>query len=71
MINTLNHIWKTRIAHSKAIANYVSSTGIEIEIAYGPEAQAKVWPSIRDAAWIYYDGGMAKVSPESIGIPRK
>ena len=69
--NTLNHIWKTRIAYSETLADYVSSSGVEIEIAFGTEAQAKVWPSIRDAAWIYFDGGMAKVSPESLGISRK
>lgn len=71
VINTLDHIWKTRIANSKALSKFVSSNGAEISIAFGPEAQAKVWPSIQDAAWTYYDGGMAKVSPDTLGILRK
>lgn len=71
VINTLNHIWKTRIANSKALFKYVSSNGAETSVAFGPEAQAKVWPSIQHAAWIYYDGGMAKISPDTLGIPRK
>jgi tripartite-type tricarboxylate transporter receptor subunit TctC len=71
VINTLNNIWKTRITNSNALSKYVSFSGAEISIAFGPEAQARVWPSIQNAAWIYYDGGMAKVSPDTLGIPRK
>ena len=71
VINTLNNIWKTRIANSNVLSKYASSSGAEINTAFGPEAQARVWPSIQDAAWIYYDGGMAKVSPDTLGIPRK
>jgi tripartite-type tricarboxylate transporter receptor subunit TctC len=71
VINTLNHIWKTRIANSKALSKHVNSNGAETSIAVGPEAQAMVWPSIQHAAWIYYDGGIAKISPDTLGIPRK
>ncbi len=71
VVNTLNNIWKTRIANSDALSKYVGSSGAKINIAFGPEAQARVWPSIQNAAWIYYDGGMAKVSPDTLGIPRR
>ena len=71
VIDTLNNIWETRIAKSNEFSKYLSSSGAEIDIAFGPEAQARVWPLIQDAAWVYYDGGMAKVSPDTLGIPRK
>ena len=71
VINTLNDICKTRIANSNAFSEYASSSGAEINIASGPEAQARVWPSIQDTAWIFYDSGMVKISPDALGIPRK
>jgi hypothetical protein len=71
VIDTLNNIWETQIENSNELSKYSSSSGAEIDIAFGPEAQARVWPLIQDAAWVYYDGGMAKVSPDTLGIPRK
>jgi hypothetical protein len=71
VIDTLNNIWETRIANSNEFSEYLSASGTELDIAFGPEAQARVWPLIQGAAWVYYDGGMAKVSPDSPGIPRK
>ena len=71
VINTLNHIWETRIANSKDLAEFVKADGGEMDVVSGPKAQARVWPSIQDAAWIYHAGGMTKVSPDTLGIHRR
>ena len=36
----------------------------------GEEAQKKAFPMIQLDAWLKYDAGQAKISPEEIGIPR-
>jgi hypothetical protein len=37
---------------------------------YGEAAQKAVFPAVQANAWLLFDGGNAKVSPDTVGIPR-
>ena len=70
VVDTLNHIWATQISSSTALRTYTESSGANLTPKTGAEAQAVVDSSIRQLAWIYYDAGIAKVNPQTLGIPR-
>jgi hypothetical protein len=36
----------------------------------GEEAQKNAFPAIQSAAWTQFEAGKAKVSPDTVGIPR-
>ena len=36
----------------------------------GDEAEKESYKMVRYTAWLYFDGGKAKVSPDTLGIPR-
>ena len=39
-------------------------------VLYGDEAERESFKMVRYSAWLYFDGGKAKVSPDTLGIPR-
>ena len=43
---------------------------LEVGRARGQQAQDEAWKMVRQTAWLYFDGGTAKVNPESLGIQR-
>ena len=60
----------SKLATSKALADYTKGRGSIIAIHSGEEAQKKVWPSIQLNAWLLHDGGQSATSPDELGIPR-
>ena len=38
--------------------------------ASGADALTKVFPAVQANAWLLFDGGKAKVSPDTVGIPK-
>jgi hypothetical protein len=71
VIKTLNSIWKSRKLISPTLIRQLKAVGSEVDLSNGVEAQAKAVPLIQDAAWILYDGGFAKVKPDTLGIAKK
>ncbi len=58
------------IARSAALKSYATSRGAQFAPSAGAEAQKAVMPAVQVNAWQAFDGGKAKVSPDTLGIPR-
>jgi tripartite-type tricarboxylate transporter receptor subunit TctC len=67
---TLDKIWMDRIAKSEVIKKYATSRGAMMVVAAGDEAQKIAMPAVADAAWQKFNAGQAKISPDTIGIPK-
>jgi len=70
VLQTLDMVWKDVIMKSETLKKYATANGALFAPAYGDEAQQLVGPAIRTTAWQLQDGGKAKVSPETVGIPK-
>jgi tripartite-type tricarboxylate transporter receptor subunit TctC len=67
---TLDRIWANDIAKSDALKKYAVSRGALFAPMAGDTAQAAVFPAVQSYAWTQFDAGKAKVSPDTIGIPK-
>ena len=70
VVDTLDQIWKDKIANSQALKDYATSRGAVFAPYSGEEAQERVKPAVTRNAWLLFDGGKAKVDPSTVGIPR-
>jgi tripartite-type tricarboxylate transporter receptor subunit TctC len=70
VVKTVERIWAENIAKSEALKKYAVSRGALFAPVYGEAAQKAVFPAVQANAWLLYDGGKAKVSPDTVGIPR-
>ncbi len=70
VVETMNRVWKEKIAKSKALKNFADMRGQIVAPYSGEEAMKKAMPTIVNAAWGLYDGGKAKVKPDEVGMPR-
>ena len=70
VVKTLEKIWADNIAKSEAIKKYATSRGALFAPAAGDTAQKAVFPAIQANAWLLFNGGKAKVSPDAVGIPK-
>jgi tripartite-type tricarboxylate transporter receptor subunit TctC len=67
---TLDRIWATEMVKSEALKKYAQSRGAMFAPMAGEEAQKAVFPAIQSYAWTQQAAGKAKVSPDTVGIPR-
>ncbi|MDR7151305.1 tripartite-type tricarboxylate transporter receptor subunit TctC [Hydrogenophaga palleronii] len=67
---TLDKIWATEMVKSEALKKYAQSRGAMFAPMAGEEAQKAVFPAIQSYAWTQQAAGKAKVSPDTVGIPR-
>jgi len=63
-------IWNENIKTSEALKKYATSRGALFAPVAGDEAQAAAAPAIAANAWLMFDTGKAKVSPDTVGIAR-
>jgi len=70
VIKTLEKIWAEQIVKSDALKKYAASRGALFAPQFGEAAQKAVFPAIQANAWLLFDGGKAKVSPDTVGIPK-
>lgn len=70
VVETMNRIWREKIANSKSLKEFARLRGQIVATYYGEEALKRAWPTIINAAWGLYDGGKAKVRPDEVGMPR-
>ncbi len=70
VIETLNQIWAKKIPTNAKLKAYALEKGALFTPAYGQAARDKVWPEIQADAWSFQAAGRARVSPESLGIPK-
>jgi tripartite-type tricarboxylate transporter receptor subunit TctC len=70
IVQTMDMIWKKKIAGSEALKKYAAARAAIFTPISGQEAQDEAMKMTRQTVWLYFDAGKAKVSPETIGIPR-
>jgi tripartite-type tricarboxylate transporter receptor subunit TctC len=70
VVKTVEKIWAENIVKSEALKKYAVSRGALFAPLYGEAAQKAVFPAVQANAWLLFDGGKAKVSPDTVGIPR-
>jgi len=67
---TLDRIWAAEISKSDALRKYAQGRGAMFAPMAGEEAQKAVFPAIQAYAWTQQAAGKAKVSPDTVGIPK-
>ncbi len=70
VIDTMNKIWPEVIGKSKKIQEYAVSRGAVFAPSFGQDAQDKAFAYYQPVAWLYWEAGKAKVSPDTLGIPK-
>jgi tripartite-type tricarboxylate transporter receptor subunit TctC len=70
VLKTLDSIWTEVIAKSEALKKYATSNGALFAPSYGDQALKAAMPAIQSTAWMLQEGGKAKVSPDTVGIPK-
>jgi len=70
VIQTMEMVWKNRIMKSEAVQKYAAARSAIFAPLYGEEAQTEALKMVRYTAWLYFDAGKAKVSPDTLGIQR-
>jgi tripartite-type tricarboxylate transporter receptor subunit TctC len=70
VVTTLDKVWATQMANSAALRNYAQGRGALFSPLAGDAAQDAVFPAIRAYAWTQQAAGKAKVSPDTVGIPK-
>ena len=70
VVKTVERIWNEQIVKSDALKKYATSRGALFNPLQGEAAQKAVFPAIQANAWLLFDGGKAKVSPDTVGIPK-
>ena len=70
VVKTVERIWADNIMKSEALKKYATSRGALFNPMSGDAAQKAVFPAIQANAWVLFDGGKAKVSPDTVGIPK-
>ena len=70
VIQTMEMVWKNRMAKSEAVQKYAAARSAIFAPLSGQEAQDEAFKMVRYTAWLYFDAGKAKVSPDTLGIQR-
>jgi tripartite-type tricarboxylate transporter receptor subunit TctC len=70
VIKTLEKAWAENIVKSEALKKYAASRGALFAPQFGDAAQKAVFPAVQANAWLLFDGGKTKVSPDTVGIPK-
>jgi tripartite-type tricarboxylate transporter receptor subunit TctC len=70
VVKTVEKIWVEQITKSEALKKYATSRGALFAPHHGTEAVSAVTPAVQANAWLLFDSGKAKVSPDTVGIAR-
>jgi tripartite-type tricarboxylate transporter receptor subunit TctC len=70
VVATLTKIWDEQIAKSDALRKYAANRGAFFGPAAGDAAQKAAFPAVQANAWLLYESGKGKVSPDTVGIPK-
>jgi len=70
VVETMEQIWRDRIADSEAIRRYAREQGALVMPYYGQEAYERGMIKVRSDAWMLHKAGQAAVAPDTLGIER-
>jgi len=68
---TVEKAWAERVAKSEKLRAYAKARSVLFTPMAGKQAHDAVWPTVVTDAWIIHAAGMAKVAPETLGIPKQ
>jgi len=70
VVDTVAGVWRERMANSQRLKDYAAQRAAVFAPLHGQEAHDEAWKMVRQTAWLYFDGGTARVSPDTLGIQR-
>ena len=70
VVKTMTAVWDKKIKNSEPLKKYAAARSALFTPISGDEAEKESYKMVRYTAWLYFDGGKAKVSPDTLGIPR-
>lgn len=70
VVDTMAKVWREKIANSQRLKDYANQRAAIFSPLHGQEAHDEAWKMVRQTAWLYFDGGKARVSPDTVGIQR-
>jgi tripartite-type tricarboxylate transporter receptor subunit TctC len=70
VVKTMNQVWEKKMKASEALKKYSAARSALFAPIYGEEAERESFKMVRYSAWLYFDAGKAKVSPDKLEIPR-
>jgi tripartite-type tricarboxylate transporter receptor subunit TctC len=70
VVSTVGKLWDEVIAKSPEIQTYALERGAVFAPSWGQEAQTRVFGYLQPVAWLYFEAGKAKISPDTVGIPK-
>ncbi|WP_376098942.1 tripartite tricarboxylate transporter substrate binding protein [Roseomonas sp. CCTCC AB2023176] len=70
VVDTVSAVWRDKIANSQRLKDYADQRAALFTPLAGQEAYDEAWKMVRQTAWLYFDGGKARVSPDTLGIQR-
>ena len=70
VIATVTNAWNRVMPGNAAVQKWADEQGAIFDPYTGQAAQDKAREFYQPLAWIHYDAGTTKISPDSIGIPR-
>lgn len=70
VVATVEKLWAEKVVTSEKLRKYASDKGALFTPLVGKAAYDAVWPTVVTDAYLLQDAGLAKVSPESVGIKR-
>jgi tripartite-type tricarboxylate transporter receptor subunit TctC len=70
VVKTMNAVWEKKMKNSEALKKYANARAALFAPLYGDEAEKESFKMVRYSAWLYYDAGKGKVSPDTLGMPR-
>jgi tripartite-type tricarboxylate transporter receptor subunit TctC len=70
VVKTMTQVWDKKIKTSEALKKYANARSALFTPIQGEEAERESFKMVRYTAWLYFDGGKAKVNPDTLGIPR-
>jgi tripartite-type tricarboxylate transporter receptor subunit TctC len=70
VVKTMTQVWEKKIKSSQALKKYATARSALFAPLHGDEAERESFKMVRYSAWLYFDAGKGKVSPDTLGIPR-
>ena len=70
VIEKMSKIWKESVSKDKKLIAYAAKKGAIFSPAWGDNAQNISFAKVQENAWLAFDTGKSKVSPDRVGIPR-
>jgi tripartite-type tricarboxylate transporter receptor subunit TctC len=70
VVDTMQKVWAENISKSEALMNYAAQRGALFAPYAGDEALSRVMPAVQAFSWLMHERGKAKISPDTVGIPK-